>query len=121
MNPAFAKTLKTIRVFRFLGSKAVYDSLGRPKKAPKRHLNGSKTFTNRGPTKGQIFTIFWTHFGIFFGVKESLLARVLRTPGVAKTENKREGRKRESCWKHIQQKKGRDKALKGLRKPLTSL
>ena len=49
-NPAFAKTLKNAHVlFSFLGSEVVKDSLERPKKAPKRHLNGSKTSTKRIP------------------------------------------------------------------------
>ena len=43
-KPCICKTLKTILLFQaFLGSKAVQDSLGRPRKAPKRHLKGSKT------------------------------------------------------------------------------
>ena len=58
-NPALAKTLKRKSDLRFFGFKAVQDSLERPKKAPKRHLNGSKTFK-----KGiQRWTIFVQLFG----------------------------------------------------------
>ena len=42
-KPALANTLKNQRRSMFLGSKAFQDSLGRPKKAPKRHPKSSNT------------------------------------------------------------------------------
>ena len=91
----------------FWGSKAVQDSFGRPKKAPKRHLKSSKTSKNRGPKMDLIFTNLLTTFGAILGSilgsKSAQkgdqkwdqfwnpLAPANRTPGVAKTENKREG------------------------------
>ena len=50
-----------------LGSKAVQDSLGRPKKTPKRHLKSSKTWKNRGPKKDLKFTNFWITLGAILG------------------------------------------------------
>ena len=96
--------LKTLFVFfKFLGSKAVQDSLGRPKKAPKRHLNGSKTSNKKDLEIDQMFTNLLANFGDHFGVeigskREPKMGTVLepacagfRIPGAAKTENKREG------------------------------
>ena len=56
----------------FLGSKAVQDSLGRLKKAPKRHLNSSKTSkteSKNGPDVYQLLDNFWGNFLIYFGVQ----------------------------------------------------
>ena len=52
------------------GSKAVQDSLRRPKKAPKRHLKSSKTSKNRGPKVDLILTNCGTTFG---AILESIL------------------------------------------------
>ena len=47
----------------FWASKAVQDSLGRPKKAPKRRLKSSKGFKKVDPKMEPILTTFWTTFG----------------------------------------------------------
>ena len=55
----------------FWGSKAVQDSLGRLKKASKRHLKSSKT--KQGSKHGlyfcQFLDHFWSYFGDHFGVQ----------------------------------------------------
>ena len=56
----------------FLGSKAFQDSLGRPKKAPKRHQKNPNTFkktSTNGPQHISFFDKFWDYFGDHFGVK----------------------------------------------------
>ena len=114
----------------FWGSKAVQDSLGRPKKAPKRHLKSSKTLKKQNLKINRIFTNCWTAFGAICWSKSAQkgdqkgdrfwnpLPPANRTPNVAKTENKREGRKVTGCWIYIQKKKGRDEAFKVLIKAL---
>ena len=47
-------------VYGFWGSKAVQDSLGRPKKAPKRRLKSSKGFKKVDPKIEPILATFWT-------------------------------------------------------------
>ena len=47
----------------FWASKAAQDSLGRPKKAPKRRLKSSKGFKKVDPKMEPILTTFWTTFG----------------------------------------------------------
>ena len=50
----------------FLGPNVVQNSLGRPKKAPKRLLNGSNTFkkgSKHGPYFYNFVDLFWDHFG----------------------------------------------------------
>ena len=51
----------------FWGSKAVQDSLGRPKKAPKRHLKSSKGFKKVDPRIAPILATFWTSFWLILG------------------------------------------------------
>ena len=58
------KNLKQPAVFHcFWASKAVQDSLGRPKKAPKRRLKSSKGFKKVDPKMETILATFWTTFG----------------------------------------------------------
>ena len=57
----------------FLGSNAFQYSLGRPKKAPKRHQKSSNTFKKGSkhlPPKYYILDHFWDHFGNHFGAKK---------------------------------------------------
>ena len=62
------KKLKKHYVFRgFWASKAVQDSLGRPKKAPKRRLKSSKGFKKVDPKIEQSLIIFWISFGALLG------------------------------------------------------
>ena len=62
------KNLKKQYVFHgFWASKAVQDSLGRPKKAPKRHLKSSKGFKKVDPKMEPILTTYWTTFGALLG------------------------------------------------------
>ena len=80
---------------------------------------------------------FWTNFGAILGAilgpelapKRDQkwdhfwnpLAPALRGPNNAKTQNKRECCKSYWSWNYIPQKKGRDKAFKGLMRPLRAL
>ena len=58
------KNIKQPAVFDgFWGSKAVQDSLGRSKKAPKRRLKSSKGFKKVDPKMEPILATFWTIFG----------------------------------------------------------
>ena len=50
----------------FLGSKAVQDSLGRPDKAPRRHLNSSKPWTKNNCTQLLLIVGIWEHFWASF-------------------------------------------------------
>ena len=62
------KNLKKQCVFHgFWSSKAIQDSLGRPKKAPKRRLKSSKGFKKVDPKMEPILTTFWTTFGVLLG------------------------------------------------------
>ena len=62
------KNLKKQYVFHgFWSSKAVQDSLGRPKKAPKRRLTSSKGFKQVDPKMEPILATFWTTFGALLG------------------------------------------------------
>ena len=65
-KPAFAKTLEPL-YFLFLGYKAVQDSLGKPKKAPKRHLNDSKTTKRTDPKISYTFRTLLTDVGNILG------------------------------------------------------
>ena len=55
---------KPLFVYGFWASKAAQDSLGRPKKASKRHLKSSKGFKKVDPKMEPILTICWTTFGL---------------------------------------------------------
>ena len=114
----------------FWGSKAVQDSLGRPKKAPKRRLKSSKGFKKEDPQMQQILAIFWTTVGALLelilrpksaseGDQKwdhfwNRLAPPLRGPGVAFSGIIREVCKGYWDWNYTLQKNGRDikKALK---------
>ena len=62
-KPPFTITLKTVSFcLRFWGSKAVQDSLGRPKKAPKRHHRSD--FYN-------FLEYFWSRFWFYFSGPKS--------------------------------------------------
>ena len=62
------KNLKKQCVFHgFWVSKAVQDSLGRPKKAPKRRLKSSKGFKQVNPKIEPLLATFWTTFGAILG------------------------------------------------------
>ena len=83
------------------------------------------------------FTNLWTTFGAILGlILRSKSAQkgdqkwdqfwnplppANRTPGVAKTENKREGWKRKSCCNYTLQKKVRNRALEGAIRPSRAL
>ena len=63
------KNLKKHYVFHCFGaSKAVQDSLGRPKKAPKRRLKSSKGFKKVDPKMEPILITFWITFGGLLGL-----------------------------------------------------
>ena len=62
------KNLEKHYVFHgFWVSKAVQDSLGRPKKAPKRRLKSSKGFKKVDPKIEPILITFWITFGALLG------------------------------------------------------
>ena len=64
------KNLKnTLFVFKFLGSKAAQDSLGRPTQAPERHLNSSKT-SKKGSKTGPNAYTFLLQFCFFGGAQQ---------------------------------------------------
>ena len=52
----------------FWASKAVQDSLGRPKKAPERRLKSSKGFKKVDPKMEPILITFWITFGALLGL-----------------------------------------------------
>ena len=120
------KPAKKHNVFHcFWASKAVQDSLGRPKKAPKRRLKSSKGFKKVDPKMEPILITFWITFGALLGPIRPKLAPEgdqewdyfwnhvpphLRGPRVAFSGIIREVCKGYRNWNYIYtlQKKGKD-------------
>ena len=104
------------------GFQAVQDSFGRPKKAPKRHLQSSKGFEKVDPKMKTTLATFWTPFGALLepilGPKSAakgnhnwnhfwnLVAPALRGPNDAILRTKRECCKSYCDWNYIRQAKG---------------
>ena len=66
---SFKRPIESFKVVKicFWASKAVQDSLGRPKKAPKRRLKSSKGFEKVHPKMEPILTTFWITFVALLG------------------------------------------------------